>query len=170
MLLFLPLTRRKELRPRLRQPPCAASAGYACYSGAFLRVWDPKVQPAIADEWNVTVQHQFAGNTTVQVGYVGQRGVHLMVPFDYAQRALLPNSSCATPPCTAPSPYFAANPALYSVLGGGTPTSGTPGAEVSGTKSNGTMRYNSLQAVLQKQTDSRVAVSSRIYLLQVHVR
>jgi Carboxypeptidase regulatory-like domain len=130
---------------------CAASAGYACYAGAFLRVWDPKVQPAIADEWNVTVQHQFAGNTTFQIGYVGQRGVHLMVPFDYAQRVLLPNSSCATPPCTAPSPYFAANPALYSVLGGGTPTSDTPGAEVSGTKSNGTMRYNSLQAVLQKQ-------------------
>ena len=55
-----------------------------------------------------------------------------------------------TPPAP-PSPYFAANPALYSVLGGGTPTSDTPGATVSGTKSNGTMRYNSLQAVLQKQ-------------------
>ena len=130
---------------------CAATAGYACYSGAFLRVWDPKVQPAIADEWNVTVQHQFAGNTTVQVGYVGQRGVHLMVPFDYAQRQLLPSSASCPAPCTASSPYFAANPALYSVLGGGTPTSDTPGAEVSGTKSNGTMRYNSLQAVLQKQ-------------------
>ena len=130
---------------------CAATAGYACYSGAFLRVWDPKVQPAIADQWNITVQHQFNNSTTLQVGYVGQRGTHLMVPFDYAQRVLLPNSSCATPPCTAPSPYFAANPALYSVLGGGTPTSNTPGAEVSGTKSNGNMRYNSMQAVFQKQ-------------------
>jgi outer membrane receptor protein involved in Fe transport len=125
--------------------PCTAPA-YACYAGALLRVWDPKVQPAIADEWNFTVQHQFAGNTTLQVGYVGQRGTHLMVPFDYAQRVLLPNSSCATPPCTAPSPYFAANPTLYSVLG-----NGGPGATVSGTKSNGTMRYNSLQAVVQKQ-------------------
>jgi len=124
---------------------CAASAGYACYSGALLRVWDPKVQPAIADEWNVTVQHQFAGNTTFQIGYVGQRGTHLMVPFDYAQRLLLPGGA------TAPSPYFSANPGLYSVLGGGTPTSNTPGALVSGTKSNGTMRYNALQAVLQKQ-------------------
>jgi hypothetical protein len=121
---------------------CDAPA-YACYDGAFLRVWDPKVQPAIADEWNVTVQHQFAGNTTLQVGYVGQRGTHLMVPFDYAQRVLLPNSSCATPPCTAPSPYFAANPDLYAALGSS--------ATVSGTKSNGTMRYNSLQAVVQKQ-------------------
>jgi hypothetical protein len=121
---------------------CAAPA-YACYAGANLRVWDPKVQPAIADQYNATVQHQFAGNTTVQVGYVGQRGTHLMVPFDYAQRELLSNSSCGTPPCTAPSPYFAANQTLYGVLGAS--------AQVSGTKSNGTMRYNSLQAVLQKE-------------------
>jgi hypothetical protein len=129
---------------------CAAPA-YSCYSGDLLRVWDPHVQPAIADQWNATVQHQFAGNTTLQVGYVAQRGTHLMVPFDYGQRVLLPNSSCATPPCTAASPYFSANPALYSVLAGGTPTSNTAGATISGTKSNGTMRYNSLQAVLQKQ-------------------
>jgi hypothetical protein len=125
-------------------PSCAAPT-YACYSGDLLRVWDPHVQPAIADQWNFTVQHQFAGNTTLQAGYVGQRGTHLMVPFDYGQRLLLSNGT------TAPSPYFAANPALYSVLAGGTPTSNTPGATISGTKSNGTMRYNSLQAVLQKQ-------------------
>jgi hypothetical protein len=127
---------------------CAAPA-YACYSQAFLRVWDPKVQPAIADEWNFTIQHQLPGNTTVQVGYVGQKGTHLMVPFDYAQRVLLPNSSCATPPCTAPSPYFSANPTLYGVLGD--PSDGGLGATVSGTKSNGNMKYNSLQAVVQKQ-------------------
>ncbi|MGP0020220.1 MAG: TonB-dependent receptor [Candidatus Sulfotelmatobacter sp.] len=136
---------------------------YACYNQAYLRVWDPKVQPAIADEWNFTVQHQFAGNTTVQVGYVGQRGTHLMVPFDYAQRVLLPNSACATAPCTADSPYFAKNLALYSVMGNpalldsngnllSADNNGiNEGATVSGTKSNGTMRYNSLQAVVQKQ-------------------
>jgi len=124
---------------------CAAPA-FACYAGAFLRVWDPKVQPAIDDQWNLTIQHQFWGDTTFQIGYVGQRAVHLMVPFDYAQRVLLPNSSCGTPPCTAPSPFFAQNPTLYNVLG-----NGGPGATVSGTQSNGTMGYNSLQAVLQKQ-------------------
>ncbi len=107
------------------------------------------MQPAIADEWNLTVQHQFGNNTTFQVGYVGQRGTHLMVPFDFAQRELLPNSACATPPCTAPSPYFAANPTLYTVLGN--PAQGGEGATVSGTKSNGNMKYNSLQAVLQQQ-------------------
>jgi hypothetical protein len=124
---------------------CAAPA-YACYAGDLLRVWDPKVQPAIADEWNLTVQHQFTGKMTLQVGYVGQKGTHLMVPFDYGQRVLLPNSSCATPPCTAPSPFFAANPALYSALG-----NGGPGAQISGTQSNGNMKYNALQAVFQKQ-------------------
>jgi hypothetical protein len=116
--------------------PCTAPT-YACYAGANLRVWDPKVQPAIADQYSAAVQHQFGGNMTAQVGYVGQRGTHLMVPFDYAQRELLPDGT------TAPSPYFAANPTLYGVLGAS--------AQVSGTKSNGTMRYNSLQAVLQKE-------------------
>ena len=109
------------------------------------------MQPAIADEWNLTVQHQFWGDTTFQIGYVGQWGYHLMVPFDYAQRVLLPNSACGTPPCTAPSPFFANNPTLYSVLGHPSANPPVADATVSGTQSNGTMRYNSLQAVLQKQ-------------------
>jgi len=146
---LLPLTNTSDgIAGGPTSPSCTAPA-YACYAQAFIRVWDPKVQPAIADQWNVTVQHQFAGNTTLQVGYVGQKGTHLMVPFDYAQRVLLPNSACATPPCTAPSPYFAANPTLYTVLGN--PAQGGEGATVSGTKSNGNMRYDSLQVELQKQ-------------------
>ncbi len=36
---------------------CDAPA-YACYAGVFLRVWDPDVQPAIANQWNLTIQHQ----------------------------------------------------------------------------------------------------------------
>src|SRR4029077_4004867 len=90
------------------------------------------------------------GDTTFQIGYVGQRGTHLMLPFDYAQRELLPNSYCGTPPCNAPSPFFAAHPTLYSVLGHPNASPAVLDATVSGTKSNGTMGYNSLQAVLQK--------------------
>jgi hypothetical protein len=66
-----------------------------------------------------------------------------MVPFDYAQRELLSDGT------TAPSPFFAANPTLYGVLGH--PDSGVADATVSGTKSNGNMTYNALQAVLQKE-------------------
>jgi hypothetical protein len=122
---------------------------YACYAKALLRVWDPDVQPSIANQWNLTVQHQISRDTTFQIGYVGQKATHLMVPFDFAQRVSLPNSSCTTPPCTAPSPFFEKNPTLYAVLGD--PAQGGLGAKVSGTKSNGNMEYNALQAVLQKQ-------------------
>jgi len=132
--------------------PCDAPA-YLCYANTLLRVWDPNVQPAIAEQWNFTIQHQLMHDTTFQIGYVGQKGTHLMVPFDYAQRVSLPNSSCpiippaTTPgPCSAASPLFSKNMTLYNVLGGG-----GPGATVSGTRSNGNMEYNSLQAVLQQQ-------------------
>ncbi len=116
---------------------------FSCYNGTVFRLWDQNVQPAIADQWNVTVQHQFGDNATVQIGYVGQRGTHLMVPFFYAQPIAESSTSCGTPPCTSPSPFFSGNPDLLAAIqkGGGT---------VSGTQSNGTMGYNSLQAVLQK--------------------
>ncbi len=119
---------------------CAAPT-FDCYAGALLRLWDPNVQPAIDDQWNLTIQHQFWGDTTFQIGYLGQRAYHLMVPFSYAQRELLPATPTCPAPCTAPSPFFAANPTLYNVLA----------PKTSGTQSNGTMTYNSLQAVLQKQ-------------------
>jgi Carboxypeptidase regulatory-like domain len=149
----LPLTSSSDGIVGAASSSSCAAPEYACYAGAYLRVWDPNVQPAIDNQYNLTVQHQFLGDTTVQIGYVGQHAYHLMVPFDYAQRVLLPNSSCATmtgtnpTPCTDPSPFFAKNPTLYNVLSNG----GTTGAYVSGTQSNGTMSYNSLQAVLQKE-------------------
>jgi hypothetical protein len=128
-------------------PPTSSCVNFSCFAGAILDLWDPNVQPAIDDQWNLAVQHQFWGNTTVQIGYVGQRATHLMVPFSYTQRVLLPNAGCATinnnppVPCTDPSPFFAANPAFYNTIA----------TQTGGTQSNGTMMYNSLQAVLQKQ-------------------
>jgi len=114
---------------------------YSCFAGALLRVWDPNVQPAISDQWNLTIQHQFWKDTTFQIGYVGQRGTHLMVPFSYSQRVLETPSAACPAPCTSPSPFFANNPQLLSTISKFT----------SGTQSNGTMDYNALQVVLQKQ-------------------
>jgi hypothetical protein len=117
----------------------------SCFDGAVLRLWDQHVQPAIDDQWNLTVQHQFNDHTTLQVGYVGQVAYHLMVPFYYGQAISEPASSCATPPCTEPSPFFAngQGPALLAAIN-------TGGGTVSGTQSNGRMMYNALQAVLQR--------------------
>jgi hypothetical protein len=98
------------------------------------------VQPALSDQWNLTIQHQFWGNTTFQIGYLGQRGTHLMVPFSYSQRVLLTPSASCPAPCTEASPFFSNNPELLSVIS----------VNTSGTQSNGNMMYNGLQAVLQK--------------------
>jgi hypothetical protein len=116
---------------------------YSCYDGNVFRLWDPNVQPAISDQWNLTIQHQFGSSTTLQVGYVGQVGNHLMVPFKYNQLVAEPNSACGKPPCTAPSPFLAANPAFAAAID-------STGGTTSGTQSNGRMMYNALQAVLQK--------------------
>jgi hypothetical protein len=122
-------------------PTGLACPNYSCFQGSIFRLWDPNVQPALADQWNLTVQHQFGATTTFQVAYVGQVGNHLMVPFSYGQLVAEPNTACGKPPCTAPSPYFAANETLAGIIGD---------ANVSGTQSNGRMMYNALQAVLQK--------------------
>lgn len=103
------------------------------FSGANIRLWDPNVQPSISLQWNFAIQQQFAGNTTFQAGYTGQKATHLMVPMPYFQRQLLPDGS------TAPSPFLSGNPELAHI------------AQISGTASNGNMRYDALQAVLQKR-------------------
>ncbi|MGB2668366.1 MAG: TonB-dependent receptor [Candidatus Acidiferrum sp.] len=112
---------------------------FTCYEGAVFRLWDSNVQPAIDNQTNLTIQHQFAGNTTLQVGYVGQIANHLMVPFKYNQLVYVPGG---TP---QPSLYFqnGIGPQLAAAID-------STGGTVSGTQSNGRMMYNALQAVLQK--------------------
>ena len=41
-----------------------------------LRAVDPKIKPAYAQNWNLTIEHQIAGDTLVSVGYIGSRGIH----------------------------------------------------------------------------------------------
>jgi len=123
-------------------PPAGTSCpNLACFDGQILRLWDKNVQPALDDQWNLTVQQQLNPTTTFQLGYVGQTAYHLMVPFFYGQPVAEPASSCGTPPCTSPSPFFANGdgPALLSEI-----------STVSGTQSNGRMMYNAMQAVLHK--------------------
>ncbi len=140
--LLQPLPTTTASQGIIAPPPAGLSCpNFSCFQGSIFRLWDQNVQPAIDDQWNLTVQHQLNPTTTLQVGYVGQWAYHLMVPFSYGQLVAQPSTSCGTPPCTAPSPFFAANPTLGTIIGD---------ANVSGTQSNGTMRYNALQAVFQK--------------------
>lgn len=108
------------------------------FAGATIRLWDPNVRPAVSQQWNLSIQHQFTKDTTLQAGYVGQHGTHLMVPMPYFQRQLLGKAADGSP-ITAPSPYLSGNPALRNIN------------QISGTESNGTQRYDALQATMQKK-------------------
>jgi len=56
----------------------ALAAGGGPPSGS-IRVWPDVVKPAIIQQWNVTLEHQFTNNLTVSAGYVGQDASHLVV-------------------------------------------------------------------------------------------
>jgi hypothetical protein len=103
------------------------------YAGAIIRLWDANIKPASVNQWNLSTQYEFSNAMTLQVGYVGQRSTHLMVPMPYFQRQLNPDGT------TSPSPFLSGNPALASI------------GQISGTESNGNQSYNALQAVLHKR-------------------
>ena len=112
------------------------------FAGSLVRVWDPHVQPALTQQWNITIQQQLFNQGTFQIGYVGQHGTHLMVPMPYLQERFL-GADCSVSPCapiTAPSVFLSGNPTFQSDI-----------SQISGTASVGEMKYNALQAVFQKR-------------------
>jgi Carboxypeptidase regulatory-like domain len=106
------------------------------------------VKPATADQWNLTIQQQIARNTTFQIGYVGQRTTHLMVPIDLDQGNLHADG-------TITYPYIGGLNPIGTVINGITTTTPTYGPNglglVKESASVGNMNYNALQAVLQKR-------------------
>jgi len=121
-------------------------------NGANMFALDPVVQPAIGEQWNFSIQHQFNKTLTAQVGYVGQKVTHLVVPLDLGQLSApaktigkLPNQIDK-----GSDPFIGGwNGGLDGVSNGYGPNSF---ADVLDTASVGTMRYDALQAVLQKRT------------------
>ncbi|HEY6448078.1 MAG TPA: carboxypeptidase regulatory-like domain-containing protein [Acidobacteriaceae bacterium] len=103
------------------------------FAGAVMYVWDKTVQPAMDQQWNLTAEDAITPNTTLQAGYVGEHGTHLMVPTPYSQKRLVGGT-------VEPGLYFQGNPTLLADI-----------STVSGTASTGYMHYNALQAVLQQR-------------------
>ncbi len=163
----LPLPTPRTVLPASASGASCDAPAYACYAQAFLRVWDPNVQPAIADQWNLTIQHQFWNDTTFQVGYVGQKGTHLMVPFDYAQRVLLPIPLARLHRVPLLAPSLPQNPTLYTVLGNPLRAARAPqfGHTIE--------RHDGVQLIAgctAEADDPRSAIPGVLHLLQVHVR
>jgi hypothetical protein len=116
------------------------------FLGATMLAWSGTVDPAVSDQWNLSIQHQIANNTTLQVGYVGQRTTHLMVPEWLKQGDLHPDGSITYPFIGGQ------NPVGVNGSTAAAPTFGPNGlGNVKNTASVGNMNYNALQAVLQKR-------------------
>lgn len=146
---------------------CPGGINQACYNGVRIRVFDQNFRPATVNQWNVTFQQLLTNSLTFQMGYVGQRGSHLLNFEDIAQSVPLnaqgqiagqgqqittrepgPFLGGSTPG----SLYLADNPQFNS------PNCGQSGFPICGKEtlagtnmSNSDQSYNALQAVLQKR-------------------
>jgi hypothetical protein len=60
---------------------CTASALLAlspnCLASDTVHATNPHLQPAVDQQWNLTIQHQLGNNTTVSIGYVGNKIDHM---------------------------------------------------------------------------------------------
>jgi hypothetical protein len=113
--------------------PFLGNAGDQFHS-VTLRVWDPNLRPAVANQWNLTIQRQLSSSTTISAAYVGQRSTHLMVPMPYFQKVLNSDGT------VSPTRYLAGNPSLLADIG-----------QISGTASIGNQDYDALQVSAQKR-------------------
>jgi carboxypeptidase family protein len=148
--------------PQVEAPNLASGTGYdtetaftaaappsgSPFINATLNAWSGLIQPAVADQWNLTIQRELLRNTTFQIGYVGQRTTHLMVPEWLGQGDLLPNGQIIYP-------YGGGHNLPGTVIDGDVTTLATIGPNGYGTlkntATNGNMNYNAMQAVLQKR-------------------
>ena len=74
----------------------------SCLSSATVHLTNPKLQPAIDQQWNLVVQQQFAKNTVASIGYVGNKIDHMSDIFLYNQSVLNSNGTVTPPPYAPP--------------------------------------------------------------------
>jgi Carboxypeptidase regulatory-like domain/TonB dependent receptor/TonB-dependent Receptor Plug Domain len=98
----------------------------ACVSsGVTVHLTNPHLRPAVDQQWNVIVQHQFGSNTTASIGYVGNKVDHMSDIFLFNQKQI--NASGVV----VPGPY--AQPLVAA------------GASVRYNDSSAIQRYNALE-------------------------
>ena len=149
---------------------CPQGIVFSCYAGNRIRIFDQNFRPAMISQWNLTLQQQLNNSTTFQIGYVGQRGAHLLnfedvaqsIPLDAAGKIAGKGDPIVS---RVPGPflgggatgslYLADNP-QFNVAGCGTTGNPICGVETlaGANMSNSDQKYNALQAVLQKRMSS----------------
>jgi Carboxypeptidase regulatory-like domain len=140
-----------------------ATVSITCYAGLRIRITDQNFKPAMTQQWNLTIQHQFSNSVTAQIGYVGQHGTHLLNFEDIAQRVGLNASGQVAKPgqdivAQRAGPYLGGGNVMCDVnnLGacgaaGSLYRADQSGALAGANMANASQRYDALQAVLMKR-------------------
>jgi Carboxypeptidase regulatory-like domain/TonB dependent receptor/TonB-dependent Receptor Plug Domain len=71
-------------------------------SGVTVHETNPKLQPAVDQQWNLVVQHQFGANTTASLGYVGNKIDHMTDIFLYNQQQINQSGGVVPGPYSQP--------------------------------------------------------------------
>ncbi len=139
-----PFATEHDIQYSPSQTPSTLAQGYTVFGagsnpatefvGADLRLWDPNNRPAVSNQWNLTIQHQFGNSMTLQAGYVGERSTHLMASIYVSQEILNPDGT------VRPSSFLSGNPTLQAENG-----------YAKLTQSSANQDYDALQVSFQKR-------------------
>jgi hypothetical protein len=118
--------------------------------GTLYRIFSPELRPQLTKQWNLFVERKLSDSLSGQIGYVGSRSSHMVVPFDFNQPEPDPGPVETWRPLAERRPLHALNPDLDT--------------QTSGTNSIGVGKYDALQAsVRQRPTDGLEFLASYTY-------
>jgi hypothetical protein len=117
--------------------------------GTLYRIFPQDLRPQFTKQWNVFVERQLTDELSAQVGYVGSRSSHMVVPFDFNQPEPGTGPVSTWAPLDQRRPLYSLNPAVGTT---------------SGTNSIGVGAYDAMQASLrQRPTDGLEFLASYTY-------
>jgi Carboxypeptidase regulatory-like domain/TonB dependent receptor len=117
--------------------------------GTLYRVFAPDLRPQFTKQWNVFVERQLTPVISAQMGYVGSRSSHMVVPFDFNQPEPDPGPVQTWRPLDQRRPLYPLNPDI---------------GQTSGTNSIGIGAYDALQtSVRQRYNEGLEFLASYTY-------
>jgi outer membrane receptor protein involved in Fe transport len=117
--------------------------------GTLYRIFAPNLRPQLTKQWNVFVERKVTASLSGQIGYVGSRSSHMVVPFDFNQPEPDPGPVSTWRPLDQRRPLYALNPNIGAT---------------SGTNSIGVGAYDALQAsVRERPNDGLEFLASYTY-------
>jgi len=117
--------------------------------GTQFRIFAPDLRPQLTKQWNVFVERKLTDAVSAQIGYVGSRSSHMVVPYDFNQPEPDPGPVSTWRPLDQRRPFYRLNPNIGTT---------------SGTNSIGVGAYDALQASLrQRPTEGLEFLASYTY-------